>query len=159
MSSNVIVDIAILVGRLSCLLIFSQCMKPRSRTIGACKRLPTYRLLRIFIELFRDPVKKKSEKKETKKRANKQTNKQTTNKQTSKQKQQNTILKKPTSCMSMLRKILTAFRYLLQVYMPDHVARAFECIIIAAKIWLQGWFIITSPQLDSWTFAPVKSSS
>lgn len=78
MSSNVIVEIAILVGRLSCLLIFSQCMKPRSRTIGACKRLPAYRLLRIFIELFRDPVKKKSEtKKETKKRANKQTNKQT----------------------------------------------------------------------------------
>ena len=53
-------------------------MKPRSRTIGACKRLPAYRLFRIFIELFRDPVKKKSEtKKETKKRANKQTNKQT----------------------------------------------------------------------------------
>lgn len=36
--------------------------------------------------------------------------------------------------MLMLRKILTAFRYLLQVYMPEHVARAFKCIVIAAKI-------------------------
>ena len=57
------------------------------------------------------------------------------------------------------RRILTTFWYLLQLKMPDHVARAFQCVIIAAKIWLQGWFIITSPPLDWWTFAPVESCS
>ena len=61
--------------------------------------------------------------------------------------------------MLTLRRNLTTSWYLFQLKMPDYVARAFQLVIIAAKIWLQGRFIITSPQLDSWTFASVKSCS
>ena len=90
-------------------------------------------------------------------RLKKQPNKEI-GKQKSKNKTKN-YSEKLISYMLTLRRILTSFWYLLQLKMPEYVARAFQCVIVAAKIWLQGWFIITSPQLDWWTFAPVKSGS